>query len=221
MSWATVKRTLKRLDCSYRRARRTTAKAPRPAALQAAQRALTRLRRLAARGGCDLYFGDESGFSLWPVLPSLWQPRRRTLALPAQTHHQRLNVLGFWKEAAVEGATLLFASTRGALTTEYFVTAVETQLLPHLRRRAVLILDNAKLHRSRLVQERKAAWRAQGLNVLFLPPYCPHINRIEVLWKQVKYRWLEPQAYADFETLCQRVTTILAQCPSKYRLSFV
>jgi len=53
-----------------------------------------------------------------------------------------------------------------------------------------------------------------------LPPYCPHLNLIETLWRQTKYRWLDCEAYRNFETLCQSVTDILAQVGTKYRLSF-
>jgi len=43
---------------------------------------------------------------------------------------------------------------------------------------------------------------------------------IEILWRQVKYRWLWPEAHQNFETLCQSVTNIPAQVGTKYRLSF-
>jgi transposase len=93
-------------------------------------------------------------------------------------------------------------------------------LLPRLRRRTILVLDNASLHRSVQVRQQRAAWRRRGLRLLFLPPYCPHLNLIEVLWKQLKYRWLEPAAYTDFESLCQSVQHILKSCPKRYPITF-
>lgn len=42
----------------------------------------------------------------------------------------------------------------------------------------------------------------------------------EMLWRMIKCRWLEPEAYADFKTLWQSVTDVLAQMGTKYRLSF-
>ena len=58
-----------------------------------------------------------------------------------------------------------------------------------------------------MVQAKRREWKQKGLRLLFLPPYCPHLNLIEILWRQVKYRWLAPEAYPDFATLCQSVTT--------------
>ncbi len=87
-------------------------------------------------------------------------------------------------------------------------------------RPTVLVLDNATVHRAKLVQVKRREWKQKGLRLLFLPPYCPHFNKIEVLWRQIKYCWLAPEAYTDFTTLCQSVTDILAQVGTKYRISF-
>lgn len=88
------------------------------------------------------------------------------------------------------------------------------------RRPTVLVLDNARIHHAKLVQAQAAPWQARGLRLFFLPPYSPHLNRIEVLWRQIKYYWLEPTAYRDFPSLTQAVTSILDQVGDKYRLSF-
>ncbi len=101
----------------------------------------------------------------------------------------------------------------------FVIESIEA-LLPSVARPTVLVLDNATVHRSKLVQAKRKEWKHRGLRLLFLPPYCPHLNLIETLWRQVKYRWLEPEAYTDFSTLCQSVTDILAQVGTKYRLSF-
>ena len=103
---------------------------------------------------------------------------------------------------------------------EAFLEAVETKLLPTLRKPTLLVLDNGPCHRSRLVQAKRKEWRALGLRLFFLPPYCPHLNRIETLWRRVKHAWLPPTAYASFATLSQAVTGVLDQVGSTYQLSF-
>lgn len=109
--------------------------------------------------------------------------------------------------------------TRERLTAQHLIESVEA-VLAGLERPAVLVLDNASVHRARVVGQKRAEWKARGLRLLFLPPYCPHLNRIEVLWRQIKYRWLPPDAYRDFATLCQSVAHVLDQVGTKYRLSF-
>jgi transposase len=36
---------------------------------------------------------------------------------------------------------------------------------------------------------------------LYLPPYSPHLNLAEVLWRKLKYEWLRPEDYFQAETL--------------------
>ena len=105
------------------------------------------------------------------------------------------------------------------MTAQFVIESIEA-LLPQLSGPTVLVLDNASVHRSKLVQAKRKEWKQKGLRLLFLPPYCPHLNLIETLWRQTKYRWLDCEAYRNFETLCQSVTDILAQVGTKYRLSF-
>jgi hypothetical protein len=216
--WETIKAALKAAQCTYRRARRIPPKTPPAAQLRARQRALAKLHRLEAAGLCDVLYGDESGFALCPSVPYAWQAKGHTLRLPAHPHQKRCNVLGFWRS----DNWLRHVTWTGRMTAARFITSVEEHLLPHLRadRPTVLVLDNAGVHRAKIVQAKLQEWRARGLRLFFLPPYSPHLNRIEVLWRQMKYRWLEPAAYVDFTTLCQSVTSILNQVGSKYLLSF-
>ena len=108
----------------------------------------------------------------------------------------------------------------GRLGAAEFIAAVESCLLPALRRPSLLILDNGPCHRSRLVQAKRAEWRRRGLRLFFLPPYCPHLNRIETLWRLVKHHWLPAAAYATFATLREHVTAILNVVGLDYRVSF-
>ena len=179
------------------------------------QRALSRLHRLEDAGKCQVLYGDESGFCLSPLVPYLWQLRGKTLGLPARAHSRRLNVLGFLSRQG----QLQHFGTQDKITAQFMIESIET-LLPTLSCPTVLVLDNATVHRSRLVQAKHKEWKQKGLRLLFLPPYCPHLNLIENLWRQVKYRWLGPEAYTNFATLCQSVTTVLNQVGAKCQLSF-
>lgn len=215
MHWDTVKRLLKRHGCSYRRARRVPPKVPATACVQARQRALFKLHALESAGRVDVLYGDECGFSLLPCVPYLWQKPKETLALPAHPHQKRLNVLGFWRR----DNRLWNFPVHKRMTAQHLIESIEA-LLPQLDKGTVLVLDNAPIHRAKCVREKQAAWKRRGLRLFFLPPYSPHLNRIELLWKQVKYRWLEPQAYATFDALCFHVTDVLNQVGSKYRITF-
>jgi len=71
----------------------------------------------------------------------------------------------------------------GAMNREWFEQYVETQLLPTLRRGDVVILDNLSSHKSPRAAE---ALREIGAWFLFLPPYSPDLNPIEMAFSKLK-----------------------------------
>ena len=87
-------------------------------------------------------------------------------------------------------------------------------------RKTVVVLDNARVHGAKLVRERVAAWQKRGLFVLFLPPYSPHLNIAETLWRKLKYEWLTPQDYADKDTLHYAVWKVIAAVGDTLRIKF-
>jgi transposase len=70
-----------------------------------------------------------------------------------------------------------------AMTTTAFETYVETQLAPTLRRGDIVIADNLSSHKSTAARR---AIEACGAQLVFLPPYSPDFNPIELGWAKVK-----------------------------------
>ena len=64
-----------------------------------------------------------------------------------------------------------------------FEVYIETQLAPALKPGDVVIMDNLPAHKS---QRAEAAIRAKGAWVLFLPPYSPDLNPIEMAFAKLK-----------------------------------
>lgn len=182
---------------------------------------MSRFERLEQAGRCQVLFGDESGFCLAPCLPYLWQRKgQASVGLPVQAHSRRLSVFGLLRKS--DGRLWHFPTTE-RLTARHVVDSIES-LLPEggapMERPTVLVLDNAGVHRAKAVREKRKEWRRRGLRLLFLPPYSPHLNAIEVLWRSVKYRWLPTDAYRDFPALCHSVLRVLDQVGSQYRINF-
>lgn len=75
---------------------------------------------------------------------------------------------------------------------------------------SVVVLDNAPVHTGAELQKRRADWEARGLFVFFLPPYSPHLNIAETLWRKLKYEWLAPHDYGDPQNLFCQVRLALA-----------
>ena len=92
----------------------------------------------------------------------------------------------------------------GAMNGEIFERYVETQLAPELARGDVVILDNVGFHKSdraaELVRER-GAW------LLFLPPYSPDLNPIEMAFSKLK-ALLRKKAARTFDAISTAIGDI-------------
>ena len=82
----------------------------------------------------------------------------------------------------------------GAMDGDAFDTYVETQLAPALVPGTVVILDNLSTHRS---PRAAASLRQRGCWLLFLPPYSPDLNPIEMAFAKLKahLRRLEARSF--------------------------
>ncbi len=65
------------------------------------------------------------------------------------------------------------------------------------------------------------AWQEKGLKIFFFPRYSPELNKIEILWRFIKYKWLEPSAYSSYLNLVKAVEDVLINFGSKYTINFV
>ena len=60
---------------------------------------------------------------------------------------------------------------------------IEHDLLPKLKKKSVLIMDNASFHKGRKLQE---LLKKAGHYLVWLPQYSPDLNPIEKMWSRVK-----------------------------------
>ena len=94
-----------------------------------------------------------------------------------------------------------------------------------LKRLTVVVLDNAPAHVAKQVQECREAWQERGLFLFYLPPYSrrpegTRLNIAEVLWRKLKYQWLQAQDYLDTQTLFYRVRQALAAVGTLLQIHF-
>jgi transposase len=71
----------------------------------------------------------------------------------------------------------------GAINGELFLAYVEQVLVPTLRTGDLVVMDNLGSHK---VAGVRAAIEAAGAEVMFLPPYSPDLNPIEMAFAKLK-----------------------------------
>jgi hypothetical protein len=82
----TLKRLAKKSHFGWKRLRKSLKKKRNKTLFQEAEQEINALRKQQQAGDIDVYFFDESGYSVKPVVPYAWQPKGYTLSLlPAKS----------------------------------------------------------------------------------------------------------------------------------------
>jgi transposase len=64
-----------------------------------------------------------------------------------------------------------------------FETWFAKELLPQIKKKSIIVLDNATFHRKKVLRDLA---KKRKCHVLFLPPYSPDFNPIEKKWSNTK-----------------------------------
>jgi transposase len=168
----------------------------------------------AAKEELEVCYFDESGFTLEPCVPYAWQPISETIKIPS-SQSRRLNVLGFMNHTGSFESYVV----EGSVTSEVVIACID-DFIETLTGDTVLIIDNAPMHTSKAFLENVKKWARKGLTLLNIPPYSPELNRIEILWRKIKYEWLDFSAYVSFQSLKESLNDILANIGKEYQINF-
>ena len=76
-----------------------------------------------------------------------------------------------------------YTTYSGGTTGEKFVDYLKNNLIPTLGKDDIVIMDNLRSHH---VKEVKETLEKAGIHFLYLPPYSPDLNPIEMLWSKIK-----------------------------------
>ena len=169
---------------------------------------------MSAQGWIDLYYGDESRVALDPGVPYAWQFPDEVVFMPS-AKGPGLNCFALLSRTNA----CHFQTTTATLDAAFIVEQLE-RLTWGLQRSTVVVLDNAPAHVAKRIQECRAGWQERGLFVFYLPPYAPHLNIVEILWRKLKYEWLQPHDYLDTQTLFYQVRQALAAVGTLLKINF-
>jgi transposase len=107
-------------------------------------------------------------------------PRGEPLVCPVPHSHWKTTT--FVAALRCDGLTCPLV-VDGAMTGDLFVAYVRQQLVPALRPGDVVVMDNLVCHKR---AEVRAAIEGAGCTLLYLPPYSPDLNPIELLFAKLK-----------------------------------
>lgn len=144
---------------------------------------------------------------------SAWTPRGEQHLIDAP-RGKRLNVMA----ALLSSGKVEYAHYWCSSTAELFLGFV-ADLAQKVSKPLVIVLDNASIHRAGAIQGALEMLKQQGVKFEFLSPYSPELNRIEVMWRLMKHRWLAAKRRTE-EELVRAVEHVFEHFGSRFRMEF-
>jgi len=137
----------------------------------------------------DMVYVDESGMTEYYGREYGLAPRgEKVYGEVSGKRYKRTNIVSAQCGIEIIAPFIYEWGTKAA----WFEVWFEWHLCPLLPPGKVVIMDNALFHRKTTLEKIAVFY---GLRIIWLPPYSPDLNHIELLWANLK-RWLKSWASA-------------------------
>lgn len=165
----------------------------------------------------DLRFADESGFSLQPCVPYGWLPIGKQTKILSEKKLV-MNVFGLM---AADNELTIYETDKN-IDSIFIKACLDDFSNDCLKndKETVIVWDNASWHTAQIIKDNIPKWEAKGLYLFYLPIASPHFNKIETLWRKIKYEWLETKDYLNFDTLHKALHNIFSKFGIDFNIEF-
>lgn len=134
-----------------------------------------------------------------PTVTRTWATCGETPILESKTRWEKVSTIG----AITTTGQFLQQTHDGAIRGQH-VIAFFKHLLRHVPGKITVILDNARIHKTKALSA--FVMEQERLSVEYLPPYSPELNPIELVWAYIKQHVLGNFCPSDLHTLKTRLT---------------
>lgn len=161
------------------------------------------IKRWAAKNNAVLYFEDESGVSLSPVIGKTWAPRGKTPIV--RVTGKRGGVLAM--SAISPSGRMCFRLEKRRINAEVMIEFVDQIAECHRNRKIGVIMDRAPCHIAKKLSKHMES--TKRMKIFHLPPYSPDLNPDEKVWRHMKHVSLKNHQAKDKRHLSRLVRTAL------------
>lgn len=175
---------------------------------------LGELEKLAGQGLLDVFYGDESRVGSEGYVPYGWQFPGEEVCIAAERGY-KVNIFGL-----ISRGNKCHWATTGQNIDALFVVGQLEKLSFEISKETFVVLDNARVHSSKMFKERLPYWQERGLFIFLLPTYSPHLNIAETLWRKLKCEWLVPEDYLEKDSLLYAVNRCMANIGKELTIKF-
>ena len=169
----------------------------------------------------QVWFWDESGFSLRVIRRKTWGKKGRRKKVTGQRRRGRVNIMGGLRyhdkkrinfvikkgdaDVFYEQLTILYK----LILQEWIEQGNKIENFNDCSAKIVIILDNASFHKRKDILEKIEA-EMPNLILEFLPPYSPDYNLIELVWHSAK-EYIAHRLFESIEQLEDLLNQLLNQ----------
>ena len=175
---------------------------------------LNLIEQQAELGNIDLFYADETRFSEQGYVPYGWQFDDEKVAIEV-CKGQSINCFGLLSRTN----QFIYKTTKNNINSDFVIEMLDDVSLS-ISKFTFVVLDNARIHTANKVKQLLETWQKRGLFIFYLPPYSPHLNIIERLWKEMKQGWLRPSDYHTADDLFYAVDRICSAIGRQLFINF-
>lgn len=126
-------------------------------------------------------FEDESMIRDYQAIMKNWFLKGQQRIIPTYGKHEGIKLVGILDYCTGN----IYVEEHERYDAQVFLSFLKNVLKQYPVGNILMILDNARIHHAKLLKEFLEA-NKERLQLLFLPPYSPQLNKIEGLWKWLK-----------------------------------
>lgn len=160
-----------------------------------------------------LYFEDESGISLSPILGKTWAKKGQTPTI--QISGKRGGVLAL--SAISPSGRMRFRLEKRKINSAVFIEFLEQIRKTHPKRNIGVIMDQAPCHIAKKTQA--YAKNHKHFEIFYIPPYSPDLNPDEKVWRHLKHVSLKNHQVQDKIQLTKLVLNALRKMQKSPKLT--
>ena len=166
-----------------------------------------------------LYFQDESGVSLIPVLGKTWAKKGKTPKIKVTGNKGGLCVTS----AISPAGRMVFRIENATIHAKEHIDFLKQIMRHHPHRKIIVIEDNARPHIAGEVKD-FVRDNKHKIAVYYLPTYSPDLNPDEKVWKYLKYVKLkahQARNIKEFKPLVQAKMLSIQRKPETIKSFFI
>lgn len=145
-----------------------------------------RIQEHAKRWRAIIYFQDETGVSLAPVMGKTWYPIGKTPTVKLTGKRGSFCV----SSAISPSGKMIFRTEKGKVNSSTFLAFIKNVRKHHPNRKIIMIIDNAPPHIANKIKQ-YAEENKSKFYVYYLPSYSPELNPDEEVWGYLKDKKLK------------------------------